>query len=275
MGLSYGTRAAQTYLQRYPHSIRSLVLLGPVAPDTRTPLHFSHDAQLALDRLVDSCARDAACHAAFPSFDAELHAVFATTPSIDAGALGEWLRTKLYSTESAAAVPLLIHKAAAGDWQPLAADFARYRAEWYTSIPLYLAVTCPSDTRHIDPNDVAAATARSLFGDYRVRRQLAACAEWTPRFVEPQVEVPRDSGVPALLLSGDADPVTPAMWGDVVAKRIGSSARVVVLPNTAHGDISPCLFDLMTRFIDDPSPAGLDTSCTNGLQRPAFTVKTP
>jgi pimeloyl-ACP methyl ester carboxylesterase len=274
MGLSYGSRAALTYLQRHPQAVRSLVLVGPVAPEDRTPLFFSRDAQAALDRLVAACAADAACHAAFPRFDAELRTVFATSAraSIGAGALGEWLRTRLYSTESAAAVPLLIHRAAAGDWQPLAADFARYRKEWYSGTPLYLAVTCPSDTRHIDPNDIAAATGGSLFGDYRVRRQLAACAEWAPG-LEPFVEVPRDSHVPAILISGDADPVTPAVWGDDVARRLGGDARVIVLPNTAHGDISPCLFDLITRFIDDPAPGRLDIGCTRAHERPPFATQ--
>ena len=285
LGLSYGTRAALTYLQRHPHSIRSLVLLGPVAPDDRTPLYFSRDAQAALDHLIAACESDAACHASFPNFHNELRDLFAATArrpakvtsggydlTIGAGALGEWLRSRLYATDSSAGVPLLIHEAAAGDWAPLAADFVRYRTEWFTAMPLYLSVTCPSDTRHIDPNDIAAATAGSLFGDYRVRRQLAACAEWSAG-LEPFVEIPRHSGVPTLLLSGDADPVTPAVWGEEVAHRLGNKARVVVLPNTAHGDVSPCLIDLMTRFVENPAPDALDVSCTKTLQRPAFVVK--
>ncbi len=53
----------------------------------------------------------------------------------------------------------------------------------------------------------------------------------TPSYYEPVV-----SDVPALVLSGDLDPVTPPAWGESVVKTL-KNGRHVTVPGTGHGVI--------------------------------------
>lgn len=72
------------------------------------------------------------------------------------------------------------------------------------------------------------------------------------------------SGIPALLLSGTADDITPVDWG-IPATAGLSNAKSVVVSFAAHVGSSlagSCANQLATTFIDDPS-AELDTSCAS------------
>jgi pimeloyl-ACP methyl ester carboxylesterase len=71
-GGSYGTRAALVYLALHPERVRAAVLDGVAPFSGRFPLHTARDAQASLDRLIEECAGDEACRAAYPSFGAEI-----------------------------------------------------------------------------------------------------------------------------------------------------------------------------------------------------------
>ena len=45
VGSSYGTRAAQEYMRRYPDRVRSATLFGLVPPSLHIPQRFARDAQ--------------------------------------------------------------------------------------------------------------------------------------------------------------------------------------------------------------------------------------
>jgi hypothetical protein len=78
--------------------------------------------------------------------------------------------------------------------------------------------------------------------------------------------------VPALILSGDVDPVTPPPWGEAVARHL-KNARHVAVPATGHGVVgTPCGQRLIEQFLEDGSAAGLDTSCIGDVRRPPFFV---
>jgi hypothetical protein len=67
--------------------------------------------------------------------------------------------------------------------------------------------------------------------------------------------------VPALLLSGEFDPATPASYGAVAAKGFRNALHLVV-PGQGHGqEQSPCVQRLLRNFIEAGTPNGLDTAC--------------
>jgi pimeloyl-ACP methyl ester carboxylesterase len=285
IGLSYGTRAALTFLQRHPGSARSLLLLGPLPPDNPAPLNFARDAQTAFDKLAAVCAADATCRSVTPDVKADLAralaALEAKPAELDAGGyhlritrggFAEFLRSSMYRAEQQARLPLIIHRAALGDWKSLAPLWIRYRKFWYDNVGVFLAVTCASDVRRIDPAAIPAATAGTFVGDYRVRRQIAACQLWAPG-VEPRVEVPRDSGVPILVVTGDRDPVTPKRWADALAHDVGR-VRTVVQANTGH-EGTECELKMETAFFDAGSFDKLDQSCAATIKNPPFATKFP
>src|SRR5207248_1940661 len=192
-GASYGSQAALQYLRQYPTRVRSVAVAGVATPAAKQPLHFASAAQEALDRLIHTCAADAPCRQAFPNFKCELDALLTSldhTPAtfelsnpttgltqsirMSRGVFVERLRLMLYEPNSASRVPLLIHRAAHGDW----ASFARFTPTGVAAgvSAMYLAVTCAETAAHITEEDILRETRNTFMGEYRTRTHLRACA---------------------------------------------------------------------------------------------------
>jgi pimeloyl-ACP methyl ester carboxylesterase len=84
------------------------------------------------------------------------------------------------------------------------------------------------------------------------------------------------ASVPALLISGALDPVTPPEAGAAVAKTLSHSLHLTV----PYGGHSPsglsgleCLQALKARFLESGSVAGLDTTCIADIRRPGFATR--
>ncbi|HYU31155.1 MAG TPA: alpha/beta hydrolase [Thermoanaerobaculia bacterium] len=295
MGASYGTRAVLTYLRRHPQSVRTITLLGVVPPDDRYPLGVARSAQAALDGLLAECEGDAACHGAFPQLRQELDAVLRRVtaepvrveladPStgdnfeIHLGRYGvaQTLRYMTYSPSGASLLPLLIHQAAAGDFRPLA-QTGRLYASFMTSTAdgFYQSVTCAEDVAFIRPDEIPAAVEGTMLGDFRIRQQRAACEGWPIRDLGKETLAPVVSDVPALLISGERDPVTPAANGEKVVRTL-KNGRHLIVADGAHGtngmEGTDCLFGVMAAFIEAGTTQGLDTSCVARMRRPDFAL---
>jgi len=292
-GGSYGTRAAQVYLRRHPGVVRCAVLDGVAPVDEVLPLHHAYAGKRAVDLLLAECAADAACHAAYPNLAAELRAVMERvdrgvavrlpdprsggtfTVKPDRGLVAEGLRFLTYDT-GARRLPLAVHMAYQGDMAQLVAIALDRRAiiDRSLSMGMLFSVTCAEDLPFISDAAAAQATAGTLLGDYRIREQKRACAEW------PRGSIPADahqlvrSAVPVLLLSGERDPVTPPEFGQRVASQLPNSLHVV-FPHSGHGAEGPCARGIVDRFLARASVKGLDVSCAAKTPPPRFVVKVP
>src|SRR6185369_5565354 len=76
-GASYGTRAALTYLKRYPKRVRTATLQGVAPPNEYMPLDFPLGNERALQGILAECAADEACNAAFPNLQDEAKSLLA------------------------------------------------------------------------------------------------------------------------------------------------------------------------------------------------------
>jgi pimeloyl-ACP methyl ester carboxylesterase len=298
-GGSGGSRTALVYLRRHPGSVRTATIAGVAPPDERGPFAMARHAQRALDGLIAECAADAACHAAFPRFRDEVAAVLQRTakepvvvPVIDGetgkpievrltrNGVAQTLRYMLYRPLAASILPLCIHLAAQGDWQRLAetaAHFASGRDFGTLADGYYLSLTCSEDVPFIREDEIPAAVQGTFLGDFRIRKQQAACAAWPVHPVDRKFLDPVVSGVPTLLLSGERDPVTPPVSAERAARTLKNSLAVVV-PDGGHGYFGvegamECVDSLMTRFIEAGTVKGLDASCLARTKRPEFALK--
>ena len=293
MGGSYGTRAVLTYLRRHPQSVRTITLLGVVPPDDRYPLGVARSAQQALDGLIAECEGDAACRGAFPKLRQELDAVLRRVTAepakveldnVETGqpfeirlgraAIAQTLRYMTYSPTAAALLPLLIHQAAGGDFAPMA-QTARLYASFMTSTAdgFYQSVTCAEDVAFIRDEEVAAAVAGTMLGDFRIRQQKAACEGWPTRDLGPEILTPVVSDVPALLISGERDPVTPQSNGAKVVRTLKNGLHLIIADaghSTQGMKGNDCLDGVMDSFIAAGTIQGLDTSCVARMRRPDF-----
>ena len=294
-GGSYGTTVALAYLRRYRNHVRSAVLAGVAPTDLKLPLPFAKGAQYAIDHLIDDCAADTDCRAAFPSLRAEFTSVLdrlqkkpasielinpltqkTQRVQLGRGVFAERLRMMLYDRDPASLVPLLIHRAYQGDFGPFVLAALPQARGIYQSLSLgmYFSVTCSEDVPFITDEAVRRETDGTFLGDYRVRVHQGACREWPRANVPRQFTSAVESDAPVLLLSGEVDPASPHWLGAEVARHLPNSLQATV-PYGGHGYFSDCISGITADFISKGSTRGLNTSCLQSVRRPPFMTTLP
>jgi pimeloyl-ACP methyl ester carboxylesterase len=294
-GGSYGTRAVQTFLRRHPQHVRTVTLIGVVPMDETLPISHAAGGQRSLDLLLGWCEKDPACHGAFPDVRKDFQTVLdrlaqgpveveiehpvthqKTTVKVSREVIADGIRWQLYTPQNGAALPRLIHEAAAGSFSPLAqaAVNSRVGIIQILAMGMFFSVTCAEDIPFIDPAEIAARTAGSFLSDYRVRQQMGACAVWPRAKVPMAHQEAVHSAVPVLLISGERDPVTPPAFAERAARSLSNSLSIVV-PFGAHGGESGCVDNLMRTFIAKGAVKGLDTSCVAKLPMTPFEIAAP
>jgi pimeloyl-ACP methyl ester carboxylesterase len=291
-GVSYGSRVALEYLRRHPDAVRSAVLDGVVPPDEPLGRDLAPDAQRVLDELARRCAADAGCGAAFPAFPGELAALgerLATAPAtlslphpvsgapleltFGRQALNQTVRLLLYAPETAALLPLLVHRAAAdGELGRLAAEaiLAAEPLEDSLAEGMGHSVICAEDLPELDLAAASTASRETFLGDESLQLIAAACAGWPAAELPDDFHAPVDSDVPVLVLSGEVDPVTPPENGARVAEHLPNS-RHIVAPGQGHGVVARgCLPRLVADFLAKASAAELDADCVDELASEPF-----
>ncbi len=301
-GASYGTRVALHFLRRYPASTRTLILDGVVPAQVPIAPEIAVDAQAALDAVFSRCAADAGCSKAFPSLAERFAAVQARLAEgpVSVALLdpytGEPANTTVGETELRAAVrllsynpysvsllPLLISAAADGNFQPLAAQAQMVIAslDEALSYGMHNAVVCTEDAPFFDAfveRELGGRDAEraSYLGVQQLDTLKRICEVWPAGVIDEDFKEPVRSATPVLVLSGDADPVTPPRNGERAIGPDGaylSNARHVVAPGQGHGVANVgCLPRLVGEFVDSADVHALDTTCVERLGPAAFFV---
>jgi pimeloyl-ACP methyl ester carboxylesterase len=288
-GVSYGTRVAQHYLRRYPARVRAVILDGVVPPQLVIGPAIALDAESALRRILARCAAEAQCRARFGNPQDDYQALRVTLrqrtipvalPDPSTGErqhlefnldhLASVLRLGGYSADYAALLPLLLHDAAArADYTPLAAQFLLLqRAYEGLAVGMHNSVLCAEDVPRYDTLTIdRAALAQTFIGTAAVDTLTTICRLWPRGPVDADFHAPLQSVVPALLLSGSEDPVTPPQYASQAAAGF-AHAREVVLAGFGHGQLTaPCVGRLLAQFLAHASVETLDLRCTS-LARP-------
>jgi pimeloyl-ACP methyl ester carboxylesterase len=113
-----------------------------------------------------------------------------------------------------------------------------------------------------------------LAATYLGTRQLdgleAVCRVWPRGKVDEDLRAPLLSAVPALLLSGSDDPVTPPAYATEVAREFTRRLELV-LEGFGHGQLTaPCVDRIMAQFVARGSVDELDASCVRAARPLAF-----
>jgi pimeloyl-ACP methyl ester carboxylesterase len=100
-------------------------------------------------------------------------------------------------------------------------------------------------------------------------RLVDECAQWKVGRADAAVHSPVRSDVPALLLAGTLDAVTPPSQADLAAQGL-PNGRVVRIAGSGHDVISrsTCAQRILVDFLDDPT--GYDSACAAAVKPPAF-----
>jgi pimeloyl-ACP methyl ester carboxylesterase len=289
LGVSYGTRAALEYLRAYPDRVRALVLDGAAPPDWPVGADAPQNAQDAMDAILARCLSDPACQTAFPNLRQEFADLFTLLdrqpqplafPDPGTGELlhltlthalaADTLYTLSYADQSAALIPLLVHAAALGDGARLAAQSLIVQRQAASSIAdgLYLSVTCAEDVPFF-PDQPSLSPSYLPDGTARLK---AECTAWPHAEVTAQARMPVISSVPALLLSGSADPVTPPGNAMRIAKVLPNSLQLTA-PGFGHNvAFLGCLPRITAEFLRSASTQNLDVSCISAMRPAPFFI---
>jgi pimeloyl-ACP methyl ester carboxylesterase len=273
-GGSYGSRSALVYMRRHPQRVRAAVLLGVVPTQNTNPLYQAKTTQASIEAVFAACEADAACGRAFPRLHEQLGAVVERLDAepvtvklrdpltgepaaleLTRELFAETLRMVLYDTKSIPRVPLLVDLAYEGNYEQLALrGYVTARAiQRQLPLGLHTTVLCGEDVARIEPDAIEQATAGTVLGDARVRRQLAICDTWVATDLPAAFGEPVHSDAPALLITGTFDPVTPPSWAEVAMRTLPNSHHVLF--PTSHLPRGPCVDRIVGQFLASPATA--------------------
>lgn len=293
-GISYGTRVAQHFLRRYPESTRTVVLDGVVPPQLALGPAIATEAQDALDAIFGRCAESAACNERFPSLREDFSGLrnrLASEPVIlnlpnplsgkpeelrfgDAEMAGA-LRLLSYHPSSIAMIPFLVDQAAIGNYHPLAAQFAMIAASMADAlnIGMHNAVVCTEDAPWFQDERVSRDQLELTYiGPVQLDALEAICSVWPGGIIDDDFKVAVTSDTPVLLLSGDADPITPPEYGDMAAVNLRNALHLTG-KNQGHGQAPRgCVSDIIGDFVDTASVEQLETGCMERIHAMPFFI---
>jgi pimeloyl-ACP methyl ester carboxylesterase len=289
-GSSYGTRVAELYMRRYPQRVHAVVLDGVTYPEQAIGPDTPSDGERALALIVTRCERAPDCAAAYPDLRRELDglrrrfgpekaALTVSDPSsgqplqveFSRGMFNAALRFLSYNATEASLLPTLLHQGAAGNLMPLATQtimLARQIGDQLAS-GMQNSVICSEDEPLFAASNIdRQRIAQTYQGGDQLEALAEICALWPRGPVDPDLHSPLESDIPTLLLSGDADPVTPPEDAARAARGLTHHLHLV-LPGEGHGQLATgCVPRLMAEFLDHTTPETLDATCL-GSHRPA------
>ncbi len=287
-GGSYGTRAGLAYMRMFPESLESVVLdsVGPI----EVPIGlFGRSGARSFDLLVKNCKSNESCNKAFPNVESEFQAVKNRlakepvsiaiqhprlgTPTefvLDSAKFTGNLRFQLYSMEGRSMVPLVIHQAYLGNYQPLIGLIARNEGEQLVYVGLLFNIVCNEDVPQVS-STLKLADANNNFDGAGTHLAWDMICPYFPQY-RPSADFYQQvtADIPTLILSGNLDPVTPPSNGDFSDKTLPNSHHIIV-ENASHTvAISTCAKDIINEFLTKKDPEALDESCLEDIPQETF-----
>ena len=281
-GVSYGTRVAQLYMRRFPKSVRAVILDGVTFPEQTIGPDTPLDGEHALDLIVARCGVSPDCAAAYPGLRQELDglrrqfgpqklALTIDDPSsglplkidFNRSMLNAALRFLSYSAAQASLLPTLVHRAAQGALGPLAAQtiMTARQVGGQLASGMQNSVICSEDVPYFATDIDRTVISQTYQGADQLDAFKEICQLWPRGPVDADLHWPLTSDIPTLLLSGEADPVTPPKDADRAAQGLARH-RHLILSGEGHGQVTTgCVPKLMAEFLDAAAPEKLDASC--------------
>lgn len=289
LGVSYGTRLALGILRDFPQGVRSAIL-DSVAPPERDWLADTVPAiERSFTAIFAACRADARCAAAYPDLEKAFYGlvdaldaqpaqvtVGGVATTVDGTSALNLFFLTAYDPDGIAALPELVFAMREGDFSGYAIMTARLDQAFSNFADgMYLSVTCRDVAPFSSAEEVARkeATARPrLAAAFGQAGTFASCESWgvppSPAIEHQAVASP----VPALVLAGSFDPITPPSWSRGAADHL-SAGFFFERPDAAHGVFfTDCGADLVRTFLDDPSVRPAPACAADGTHRLAFSI---
>ena len=293
-GVSYGTLLGLNLLREFPAGVRSVVLDAVVVPQEPFIAATAVTSDRAFDELFAACAADDECAQAFPNLETKFYNLVAqynetplrvpmTDPETgktylihyDGDALMGTLFGNLYATFMLPYLPYLIEAIEQEDFGFLSADLSLRAFDRTFSTGMYYSVVCAEQGwvggQIVLVDEIHPAVVTS--NQESLTSVLAVCELWEIPVLDELTEQVVQSDVPALLLSGEFDPITPEQNALTVLEGL-SQGQSFTFSNTGHGAVfdSACARNMMADFLADPT-AVVNAACLS--ETPELDFVTP
>ncbi len=281
-GVSYGTRVALTMMREQPAGIERVILDSTDPPQADLYSQPALNLQHSLERIFEQCRADPDCDAAYPDLEERLFALERAADDdplpvsyldpesgetrmveLNGGRFLSAVFQYLYSTERVAELPYLVHVVEQGDYSLLQSTVSyQYGKQPRDAIAMRQSTLCAEEVPFLT-EDAVEATQRELepelieagyaFTAEDLSEERALCERWGVDALGPKEDAAVRSDLPALILAGEFDPITPSAWGRLAAESLPNSV-FVELPATGHGALfqveHACAMSLVEAFLD-------------------------
>jgi pimeloyl-ACP methyl ester carboxylesterase len=252
LGLSYGTRLAQTIVRDHPEGIRSVIFDSayPIEADLYEPALQNTDR--ALTALQAECSVPGGPCADRPeTFKETLYDLAMslneepvdimvtdqvtgeeTTVSLNGTDLINVVYAGLYTVQIISHLPGMVYSAVEGDYDMIALLMSALQANDLTSMGMNLSVQCAEEVPFTD-----LAAMNEISAGYPELQDIVAsnqtfvtsvkqtCEVWGFGNPPPVENEPVTDGVmPVLVLAGNLDPITPPEWGEMLSGNFADSS---------------------------------------------------
>jgi pimeloyl-ACP methyl ester carboxylesterase len=281
LGISYGTRTAQTVMRDFPDILRSVVLDSVVPVEADLASAEAVNAERALQIIFKRCAGDTACNKAYPDLEGildELTEAIEENPItikvrhlvrdkeyeiyVNQRVLGWGLVESLYNFETAIYLPKLISDTQLGEddgYHTLATALEIYLLYGdFSSEGQRYSVLCSDEGSFTSFDDVLEnnQTIQPSIADYyNIDAEITyrVCEEWGAKAADPIENQPVISDIPTLILEGEYDPATPPSYGRLVAENL-ENAFFIEFRGLGHFVFAErrCPQDIVADFLDNP-----------------------
>ena len=292
VGVSYGSRLALEMMRSHPKRLRSVILDSVYPPQADIYLDVYFHGERAVRRVFAACAADEACDSRYPQLESTFYRLYhqlnrqplrapykppgqyrALEVEISGYRLYDWMFSWLYTVPGIAKVPRLISELRDGK-----ADDALMYGMAYDGLTLSLSlgmhytVQCQEEYISVKERDYASVIAAyphlSGYLNYQVEGSATLrrlCDMWRAKARPQSANDPVRSHIPALLLSGEYDPITPPAYADMTRETLDSAFNFV-LPHIGHGVLRSheCAVAIALAFIDAPTIEP-DSGCINAM----------
>jgi pimeloyl-ACP methyl ester carboxylesterase len=303
-GTSYSTRLMQLLMRDHPEGIRSVILQSVSRLDETRYEHDPEHAVRALKVMFRDCTDDPECAAAYPDLEDRFYKLFGqlnadpipfevTLPApmhsisietIDGYRLLNWMVTDsfygpAFPPATTAYLPLLIDQVEKGHTDLLLPWLEAEMKHSFSDLSLlnwglFFAVNCQDDAPSVsnEQMQIQSAAYPELEGYLRQRNELEICDLWELPAAPVLADEPIESEIPALVLAGSYDPITPPEWSKAVADNL-SNSYYFEFPSSGHSvNVSnPCVERIKAAFIINPFTRP-DVSCMAEVSGPKFVL---
>jgi pimeloyl-ACP methyl ester carboxylesterase len=277
-GISYGTRLALTVARDHPAGVRSLVLDSVYPVDAETLVEGPGALDFAFRMMWLPCETDPGCAAEYPDMYQALERVIARlneravrVPFVHPDTLERYevvldgdrlVDTLVVGLSGHVDLPQLAAAIQGLDRGDPRAAVPLVRDHWIAlqdedfSYPVNFSVECREEVPFNPPESAIRAAALYPMIARRERRDgdlmRRVCDFWGQTPVEPEARQPVRTSIPALVLAGVFDPVTPATWAERLMEHLSAGHLMKFVAGHSVTDADPCALELIAAFLDDP-----------------------